>query len=326
VEWKKDWISTLLRGTQESRRVATLFQLEAICKAHEGRSDEALAWYRGMLNAGRSVGDEPTPISQLVRNAVDGLACQNLVRILAQGAPTEWALAKVQQGLAEEIRDIQPLPRFALKAERGGFFNAFGLIAAGDMRLEDLIGGRSRPPNWLESAWSWLWVRPVVRMNQAVYLEKMTQAIAIARLPATEWQEAFAQFQEEIAEFQRASPHQALALLAIPAIGKVLTAHQRACAKLDCARTAVAAERYRLAHGRWPQSLDELVPKYLEEVPRDVFGKGPLRCRRLKDGLLIYSVGPDGEDEPDEADDQEVAVEGPKADFRLWDAAHRGRR
>src|SRR5439155_22126196 len=65
-------------------------------------------------------------------------------------------------------------------------------------------------------------------------------------------------------------------------------------AKFRAAVVALAAERFRQAEGRWPTSLDELVPQYLAAVPRDPFDLRPLKLARRPDGLVIYSVGPDG--------------------------------
>jgi hypothetical protein len=326
VEWKIVFISTPLRGTNESSRVATLFELEATRQAHQGNLDEALTACRGILNAGRSIGDESTLVSQLVRYGLEGRSCKSLLRILAQGTPTAEALRTVQQALEEEARDIKPIFEFVLKAERGGFFNVFGLIATGDMTLEAISNGGSKEQNWFQRAWSWMLVRPPIWITQAAYLEKMTEIIDIARLPVTEQQEAFAQFESDLEEFKRASTAQAVGVLMIPSIRNVLSSHHRACAKLDCARTAVAAERYRLAHARWPESLAQLVPEFLEEVPPDIFGTGPLRCQRLKDGLIVYSVGPDGEEELDPLADQEAHDVVPDVGFRLWDVDHRGKR
>jgi hypothetical protein len=44
----------------------------------------------------------------------------------------------------------------------------------------------------------------------------------------------------------------------------------------EAARIALAAERFRRAEGRMPTSLNELVPKYLREIPRDVKTGTPL--------------------------------------------------
>ncbi len=68
-------------------------------------------------------------------------------------------------------------------------------------------------------------------------------------------------------------------------------------ATLANARTVVAIERWRLAHGgRLPESLTELVPTYLPEVPSDPFDPGrSVRYRRLPDGYVVHGdgIGPD---------------------------------
>jgi hypothetical protein len=63
-------------------------------------------------------------------------------------------------------------------------------------------------------------------------------------------------------------------------------------ASVDLARTAIALERYRLAHGEFPETLDALAPQFIATVPHDVIGGGPLKYRRINDGqFVLYSVG-----------------------------------
>jgi hypothetical protein len=71
----------------------------------------------------------------------------------------------------------------------------------------------------------------------------------------------------------------------------------RQIALARCGRTAVAVERYRLAHGRLPENLAELVPAQLETVPLDPFDGRPLRYKRLSPGYVVYSVGFDRVDD-----------------------------
>ncbi len=61
---------------------------------------------------------------------------------------------------------------------------------------------------------------------------------------------------------------------------------------LDEARVACALERFRLATGRLPAELRELVPTYLPTVPEDILGSQPLHYRLAADGSYrLYSVG-----------------------------------
>ncbi|MBX7257998.1 MAG: hypothetical protein K1Y02_16680 [Candidatus Hydrogenedentes bacterium] len=56
-----------------------------------------------------------------------------------------------------------------------------------------------------------------------------------------------------------------------PAIGRSYESEWVTRMYLSMAQSALAAERYRLANGHLPESLDALVPAYLAEVPRDIF-------------------------------------------------------
>jgi hypothetical protein len=104
-----------------------------------------------------------------------------------------------------------------------------------------------------------------------------------------------------------------------------LSERYRTCrAELRCAIVALAAERFRRRHNRWPERLDELTPDLLAKVPEDPFSGGPLHYKRLADGVVIYSLGPNGQD-----DDGDVAVSpslepvSKDVGFRLWDVARR---
>ena len=62
--------------------------------------------------------------------------------------------------------------------------------------------------------------------------------------------------------------------------------------------TAIALKRYRLEHGSYPASLNDLVPKFLAAAPIDFMDGKPLRYKLRPDGdFLLYSVGEDGVDD-----------------------------
>ena len=61
---------------------------------------------------------------------------------------------------------------------------------------------------------------------------------------------------------------------------------------MRCMVVALACERYRLNHSEktWPASLEELVKaKLLDAVPVDPMDNQPLRYRRTKEGIVVYS-------------------------------------
>ena len=94
-------------------------------------------------------------------------------------------------------------------------------------------------------------------------------------------------------------------------------------ALVACAATALAVERFRAANGHWPDRLDELVPAYLKLVPLDPYDGQRLRFKRLADGVLIYSTGPDGIDDGGKVDRENPIASGTDMGLRLWDVAKR---
>ena len=146
----------------------------------------------------------------------------------------------------------------------------------------------------------------------------MTRAVEVAKLPTDERRAAFQQLDATMKD------QPILVRLLLPALSKVSDADQKTQAHLRCAITATAAERYRRATGRWPETLDALKEAgYLQETPADPYDGQPLRRRRLDDGVEVYSVGPDGEDNGGKMDRRNVTAPGTDIGFRLWDVAAR---
>ena len=58
------------------------------------------------------------------------------------------------------------------------------------------------------------------------------------------------------------------------------------------AQIACALERYHITHDEYPETLDALVPQFIETIPHDIIGGQPLHYRPTKDGkFLLYSIG-----------------------------------
>ena len=105
-------------------------------------------------------------------------------------------------------------------------------------------------------------------------------------------------------------------------VGRDDAMFRRSHALTRCAIAALAAERYRRANGRWPESLAELVTAgLLRAVPGDSFDGQPLRLKPTDNGLIIYSAD-------DDWTDGGVVVGRRRrsehiVSFRLWDPAAR---
>jgi hypothetical protein len=77
-----------------------------------------------------------------------------------------------------------------------------------------------------------------------------------------------------------------------PAISKATIKTARVQMLVDAGQVACALERYRLANGKFPETLNALVPQCIEEIPTDVIDGKPLRYRQTpENGYVLYSVG-----------------------------------
>ena len=77
-----------------------------------------------------------------------------------------------------------------------------------------------------------------------------------------------------------------------PAIGATARNIAAIQSSIDLARVACALERYRLAHGEYPEALDALAPQFIANLPHDIINGQPLHYRRSDDGqFILYSVG-----------------------------------
>jgi len=87
-------------------------------------------------------------------------------------------------------------------------------------------------------------------------------------------------------------PWNMFAIMQLPAITENEFKFAFAQTSADLAMIACALERYRLANGTYPDSLDQLCPQFLEAIPHDIITGQPLKYRRRDDGrFVLYSVG-----------------------------------
>jgi hypothetical protein len=85
--------------------------------------------------------------------------------------------------------------------------------------------------------------------------------------------------------------------MSLSSLAKVHLRDADHASRLRVARTAVAIERYRLAHtNALPESLESLVPEFLPEIPIDPCDGAPLRFIKRERGYVVYGVGSDRAD------------------------------
>jgi hypothetical protein len=312
----------LLDDQMEARAVAALLQYDALRRAHAGDLGGALTSCRGVLNAGRSIGDEPTIISQVIRSAGVAVACSAAERVLAQGEAAPEDLAALQRAFEEE--DRHPGLLISLRGERAAQYELYDALEKGEIKLEDMTEERpGMPPGEGPSVVGWV-ARDRYRSKLPHTLSMLTRRIEACRPPPPHEQiEVERQLKAEVEKLPREVLHLNKLLLAW--LQRISEAQRRRHALVRSMAVTLAVERYR-RHGDWPQSLAQLTPELLKEVPLDPFDGRPLRYRRLADGVVIWSVGLDGKDNGGRlSDNGALDFEGKDVGFRLWDVRHRRR-
>jgi hypothetical protein len=280
--------ATSLVDQQNARKVASLLQYDAIRMIDEGKLNEALVDCRAIVNVGRSMGDEPFAISQLIRTACIVLGCKTTARLLSQGEIPPEELAALQELL--ETDDSFPDELVGARGERAAVHEMFTALETGQLPFSAAAGGR---PNGAEKLLNPV-LQPGFRYEHPEMLSIMTRYVEASRLPMHERHAVETAIDNDV----RALPRTAvLTRLLIPALYHVSGWHLRKHALLRCTIVCLASERYRRAHGRWPDTLTDLLPAELSAVPLDPFDGQPLRYVKAGDGITVYSVGPDQTDD-----------------------------
>ena len=291
-------LDTRLPETQRSRTAARLMSADAMLRAHDGDLDGALDSCRAVVCVGRWIGVEPFMISQLVRVAIGSVAMTSARRVIGQGEPSDEALARLQFLLLDEAS--QPLLLYGMKGERAANVEVIRRVGTGEIPFTALSDNNPpfdpESPRTIIAPWGKLWLD-----NQlAVEVQWMNEAVAIARQPPNL---RIARWKFFDAEIQRHRSNLLLGLsamlpmLLMPAVRASDTAQCRYQAELGATIIVLAAERHRRKTGDWPASIAAIDPSILSDPPIDPYTGQPFRMLRRDGRLLIYSVGPNLNDE-----------------------------
>jgi hypothetical protein len=309
-------------NSHAAREAVELLRTEMMVRLRDGDIEGACVAARAMLVAARSVGDEPSLVSMLIRIACASSAAANLERILAQGEPTDASLAELQKMLEEE--EAVPYLRIAFRAERGSMDLMMKAIEDGKLSMSgsalSLMGGKqSQSSNPFEKIWQPIHSRSAARQAHPDLLRRLTEYIEIVELPTQDRDEQMRIKEQEL----KSGNVPELVRLLCPACVKVTESDTRVRAFLRVVRVALAAERFRLANKHWPKDLAELTPTHLKTVPLDPFDGKPLRMRATENGLIIYALGKDLKDNGGKVDRTMGYMPGANIPFRLWNVSER---
>jgi len=296
------------------RGFARLLSAEALQRKRKGDMDEALESCQTILKLCRHMDDEPYLIAFLVQKAIFSIGVVTLFgKPLGKGVLSDAdASATAYRAVLAELRawDIDRAFVRALKGERALTNEMYEWLRSETQKLRNpfslwqtVVGEKSVDLMFLLSPKNWF------AENQLLMLEFFRQLILIAQKGVPYDRQ---QVRQLIAEFKRKCRkgwtvnlgkweiswgRYPLAEVSIdtydPLLDRVTDTH----ALQRVTMTALALRLYRKENGRYPENLQQLVPKYLPSVPIDPYDGKPLRYRKLQKGFKVWSVGGNRKDD-----------------------------
>jgi hypothetical protein len=277
-------LMTLLPNTQNARSVAAILNYDARISILGKKENRAISSARAGLVVAKSIGDEPYLISQLVRLACGNIAVQTALQVLALSEPKE-GLAELQKELRSEA-DV-PWLQYGIRGERGMINKLFEGLQTGKVDFESLEGISNNKSVLKFTAFRAY--KALLPGDQAKALEILTAYLEVSKLPPHEQKAAFEQI--KLPPRPPEDIRYLVTNMVVPACEKVAEASWRCRADLLTASVAIACERYRIANGRWPDSLADIPRDILPDIPADPFNGKPIQYQKLEDGVAVFSMG-----------------------------------
>ena len=249
----------------------------------------------------KPTGKPMTLVAAMMDVAITGVYAYTIVEGFQLGAWHEPQLVALQQQLSQT--DLLPITVECFLAQRAASANSLETIPPAEMfkqmsKMNNQEGGlldMLKNPFYaflLFAPRGWVYQNMVFGAKLHPLFEIGDTARHLV-LPEIARRDA-----QEIEARSKWSPYSFLRTIANPNFTKAwrTTAHNQTL--VDQAQIACALERYRLAHGEYPESLAALVPQFIEKIPHDIIGGRPLHYRRSPDGtFLLYSIGWDEKDD-----------------------------
>ena len=292
---------TLLLHLGKLKGLATIVSCKSFLASESDDTTNAVTEIKNMVAMAQTLDQEPDMIAQLVRIALIAIAKNSLDHCFNVNSLNESELA----GLASAFSQAEKtnLMGQALIGELAINTPVFQLVRSRSKSAVELVEGAQQVGGFSTHALDF-WLIHEPRFFRAIgfwdrdllyYLDVMETNIALVRFAPPQNLAAADNFKK--AEKEVEQNHYYLSKLFVTALSSAVTKEANNFAYLRTSITAIAVERFRLAHGRLPENLNELVPQFLSAVPIDPFDGQPLRYHRLAKGYVIYSIGSDDHDD-----------------------------
>jgi hypothetical protein len=274
------------------KHICQILQLRATAELAVGKKTDALSDISLMFRVAEASRDEPIIISQLVRLPMLYMALEPIVNGFGQWSEPELKMIQEQLQRLDFCADMKR----SLGAERVLFGGGIIEFLRREPDKFEALSGDGKFPGAIWSAVPNGWF-DLEKLNYSRFFDELIMPsidVANRRINPSACKEAEGRITGVLAKSQARLllQHRAFCSLLLP--GTLTLARKTAFGQTaaDAAGIAGAVERFKLAKGRLPEALEELVPEFMERLPHDIITGQSLNYKRTNDGrYAVYSVG-----------------------------------
>lgn len=275
------------------RTLAQLFAVHASAELVRGQPDQAFADLEVIHRLADSLDGQSTLVEAMIRQAILGLALYPFEQGLSMGAWSDSKLAAFQK----YFESVDLLTGFDA-AMRGGERNGVTHLVE-DLPRRELVETMTRSDSqsvrdyvfkvavrWCPRGWLY---QNAVNYSRVMQMSFDAYDVRAQRVFPQKCDAALAFLDEEL---RVTTPFKYLAAVGVPNIAKATQVTARQLTYLREAALACALDRYRRAHGEYPEALAGLVPRFVATLPQDTMTGDGLKYERPdKSHFRLYSVG-----------------------------------
>ena len=262
--------------------IAGVVQLRALASLSVGRSGDALRDLQLIFRFAEALGQEPFIISHQGRSSLLGSAIQIIWEGLAarRWSGEHLAQLEAQLGKLDLLSDYQTVVRGEVFLQIGAW-----------ERFRSVLQGTAEPE---PSPWPKRW--PALRLfyppgwtfHRQIRIYRASETLLGTLAGPKQGAVSFEEMREVWDSIEKNAAFFGNRGLRYTFEG-VAFEYLRTQTALNLARIACGLERFRQAHGEYPDRLDALVPPYLVQVPGDVVNGEPMTYQRTDTGEFVLS-------------------------------------
>lgn len=295
---------------EDARQWARWLVVHSYWAAGQGQTGAAVRDWRLVFQLAGQLRRQPATIPHLVAMAIEELAAQEMTEAAREGigsADLHRLTAQIDASLppGDAVQKIIAAERISVLC---WLEHVYVPEPAGWLDVSGFAGMVSQSNSWAAAP-------PASPSRLWNLTSPLFHDLSTARRNVTRHFESYQACRDlissaRVSETEAARTDGPTVLDGVPGLfspARASASHFQSVTCIEGALASLGLAEYRRAHGRYPDSLEDLVPAILPRVPIDYAGGKPLRYRRSGDDYVLYSIWSNGIDDGgvDEPDDRD---------------------